>query len=62
VFLDQRIFSVEGDGVKVQIEGDTTLQPQFPHSVKPGAHEFRIARRINATTVFRQERTLGDHV
>ena len=38
------------------------LQTESGHSVEPVPHQLRIAGRIDATTIFRQERALGDDV
>src|SRR5208337_3056510 len=62
VLLDQGIIAMEGDRVKVQIEGMTAWQTELAHGIEPVAHQLRVADRVDPATVFGQERSLGDDV
>ena len=62
VLLDQSILAMEGDGVKIQVEGTTTRQTEPSHGVEPAAHQLGIAGRGDPATVLGQERPLGDDV
>ena len=62
VLLDQSILAMEGDGVKIQVEGMTSRQTEPSHGVKPAAHQLWIAGRVDPATVLGQERSLGDDV
>ena len=42
--------------------GDAAFQAQLAHGIKPGLHEAGIGGGVNATTVFGEERALGDAV
>ena len=62
VLLDQGIIAMEGDRVKVQVEGMTAWQTELAHGIEPVAHQLRVADRVDPATVFGQERSLGDDV
>jgi hypothetical protein len=55
VLLDQRVVTVEGDRVEVEVERRPPFQAQAADHVKPVAHQLRVAGRFDATTVFGQE-------
>ena len=62
VFLDQRILAVKGDRVEVEVKRCSPAQPQSADLIEPVAHQTGIAARLDAATVFGEERSLGDHV
>ena len=62
MLLNQSILAMEGDGVKIQVEGTTTRQTEPSHGVEPPAHQLGIAGRVDPATVLGQERPLGDDV
>ena len=62
VLLDQGILAMEGDRVKIQVEGMTARQTEPAHGVEPAAHQLRVAARVDPATVLGQERSLGDDV
>src|SRR5208283_4628023 len=62
MFLDQGIFTMEGDGVEIKIERVSSLEAQFAHGVKPELQKFRIGGRINPAAIFGEKRALGDAV
>ncbi len=53
---------MEGNGVKIQVEGVPAGQPQVAHGIKPGAHCFGITIGMDPTTVLRQEGPLGNAI
>ncbi len=54
VLLDQGIITMEGDRVKVQVEGMTAWQTELAHGIEPVTHQFRVADRVDPPTVFRR--------
>jgi len=62
MFLDQRVLSVEGDGVEVEIEGSPPFHAQPTDRTEPRPHQFCMATGVDAATVFGEERPLRDHV
>ena len=62
VLLDQGVIAMEGDRVKVQVEGMTAWQTELAHGVEPAAHQLGVADRVDPATVLGQERSLGDDV
>ena len=62
MLLDQSILAMEGDGVKIQVEGMTLRQTEPSHGVEPAAHQLWIAGRLDPATVLGHERSLGDDV
>ena len=43
MLLEQRVFAVERNRVKVEIERRAVLQTQLSHSVEPVAHQLRMS-------------------
>ena len=41
MLLDQSILAMEGDGVKIQVEGMTARQTETAHGVEPAANRLR---------------------
>ena len=62
MLLQERVLAVEGDGVKVQIEGLAPGQAQLTGGIKPAVHELGVRGRINPATVFGEERAFGDAI
>ena len=62
MLLDQGIIAMEGDRVKVQVEGMTAWQTELAHGIEPVTHQLRVTGRVDPATVFGQERSLGDDV
>ncbi len=48
VFLDQRVIAMIVNCMKVQIEGDPSLETQLADRIKPAPHEYRITAGLNA--------------
>ena len=57
-----RNVAVEGDGVKIQVEGAAVPQPLPAHRVQPVAHQPGVAGRGDAAAVLAEEGALGDDV
>ena len=51
MLLDQRVLTVEGDRVEVEVERRTGLQAQSFDRVEPVVHESWIATRCDPATV-----------
>ena len=62
MLLQQCVFAVERNGVKVQIERGAVLQTQPCHGIEPVSHQLPIAGRWDTAAVLRQKRTLGNDV
>lgn len=62
MFLYKSVLPVEGDGMEIKVEGLAPFQPDSPRRIKPEAHQFRIAGRIDSAAIFGQKRALGGPV
>ena len=62
MLLDQGVVAVIGDGVEVQVERPAAFEPEPAHGIEPESHQFRVASRVDAATVLRQEGPLGNGV
>ena len=48
--------------MEIEVERCPPLQAQAADRIEPAAHQLRVAGRVDAATVFGEERSLGDHV
>src|SRR5580693_1190979 len=55
VLLNQRVLTVEGDRVKVEVERRPPSQPQTADRIEPATHQRRVATGLDATTIFGEE-------
>jgi hypothetical protein len=62
MLLNESVFAMEWDGVKVQVERPAMLESQAREGIEPAFHQLRVASRLDATTVLGEERTLGNHI
>jgi hypothetical protein len=62
MLLDESVFAMKWDGVKVQIERPAMLQPQAREGIEPTFHQFGIAGWLDTTTMLGEERTLGHDI
>ena len=60
VLLDQGILAMEGNRVKIQVEGSPAGQPEPVHGIEPTAHQLRVAGRSDPAAVLRQVGSFGD--
>jgi hypothetical protein len=62
VLLDQRIVAVKGNRMAVEVERRSPVQAKATDLIEPVAHQLGITARLNAATVFGEERSLWDRV
>ena len=55
MLLYEGIFSMKGDGVKIQVEGHAPFQAQLCDLIEPMAHQFWVARRVDPTAILGQK-------
>jgi hypothetical protein len=62
MLFHQGLFTVEGNGVEVQIKGIPPRKPKPSYGIKPQPHQPRIRSRINSTAIFSEKRPFGNHI
>jgi hypothetical protein len=62
MFFHQSVFSVKGNGMKVQIERTSPQKSESSYGIKPQPHQARIRSRINPTAIVGKKRSFGDDV
>ena len=62
MFFDQGVFTMEGDGVKIQVKGSAPVHADALHGIKPQPHHVRIGSGIDAATVFGQKRPFWNRI
>src|SRR5207302_71830 len=62
MFFHQGVVAMKGDSMEVEIEGRTQSQAPMADGIEPGVHQFGVAGRWDATTIFGQEGAFGNDV
>ena len=62
MFFDESILPMEGDSVKIKVEGVAPFQADLSCRIKPEAHELWVAGRIDPAAILGEKGTFGGAV